>query len=100
MRIAWVVIAFLAWGTYGDMNSSLGATFRVTFFSLDAILAATAFTLYAVVARFWADLAYTARQGTGTPRPLGGGDEYRYGTTRIWYGMVLYGIILPVDCMI
>ncbi|CAM9813376.1 unnamed protein product [Laminaria digitata] len=77
LRIAWVVIAFLAWGTYGDMNSSLGATFRVTFFSLDAILAATAFTLYAVVARFWADLAYAARQGTGTPRPLGGGDEYR-----------------------
>ena len=45
------------------------------------------------MARFWADLAYAVRQGTGTPRPLGGGDEYRYHNYRtyvVWYGMELY----------
>lgn len=77
LRIVWVVIAFIAWGTYGDIDSSVGTGFRIAFYSLDGILAATGFTLYAVVARFWADLAYASRQGTGTPRPIGGGDEYR-----------------------
>lgn len=88
VRVAWVIIAFIAWGAYGNIDSAVGTGFRVAFYSLDAILAATAFTLYAVVARFWADLAYAARQGTGTPRPIGGGDEYRYRIYRMWYGTI------------
>ena len=80
----------MAWGAYGDADSSVGKYFRVAFYSLDAILAATAFTLYAVVARFWADLAYAARQGTGTPRPIGGGDEYRYDMIPTVFGMGRY----------
>ena len=50
---------------------------HVTFYSLDYFQAAAAFTLYTILARFWAELAYTARHGSTSGRAGGGADQYR-----------------------
>lgn len=73
------MVASTAWDARsGTVSRGLSKTHRALFFGLDYFQAATAFTLYTTVARFWAELAYAARQGMGSTRPIGGGDEYRW----------------------
>ncbi|CAM9405717.1 unnamed protein product [Ectocarpus sp. 8 AP-2014] len=87
LSIAWAVLAYEAWDLlHGTLDVSVSVALRVAFYGTDFFLAATTFTLYTILAKFWADLAFSARQGAGASRPLGGGDEYRpRGTpTLIW----------------
>ncbi|CAB1120474.1 unnamed protein product [Ectocarpus sp. CCAP 1310/34] len=86
LSIAWAVLAYEAWDLlHGTLDVSVSLALRVAFYGTDFFLAATTFTLYTILAKFWADLTFSARQGAGASRPLGGGDEYRpRGTTLIW----------------
>lgn len=78
VRVAWSVIASHSWDAgLGLVRKRLNNSMRALFYSLDFFEAAATFTLFTVVARFWAELASAARQGTLATRPLGGGDEYR-----------------------
>lgn len=76
----WAVLAFESWDLlHGTLDPNISTSLRLAFYGTDFLLAATSFTLYTVLARFWADLAFAARQGAGASRPMGGGDEYRWG---------------------
>lgn len=78
VRVAWCVLASHAWDAgVGVVRELLSEPVRVIFYALDFFEAAATFNLYTIVARFWAELACAARQGTIATRPLGGGDEYR-----------------------
>ncbi|CAM9125223.1 unnamed protein product [Hapterophycus canaliculatus] len=78
LSVCWAILAFQAWDLlHGTLDPSINITLRVAFYGTDFFLAATSFTLYTILARFWADLAFAARQGAGVSRSLGGGDEYR-----------------------
>lgn len=78
MRFAWAAVTPVAWDAHkGVVRPTASAALRVTFYGLDSFHAAAAFTLYTIVARFWAELAYAARQGSGATRPIGGSDHYR-----------------------
>ncbi|CAM9636731.1 unnamed protein product [Scytosiphon promiscuus] len=78
LSVGWAILAFQAWDLlHGTLDPSISITLRVAFYGMDFFLAATSFTLYTMLARFWADLAFAARQGVGASRPLGGGDDYR-----------------------
>lgn len=78
VSVGWAILAFQAWDLlHGTLDPDISITLRVAFYGTDFFLAATSFTLYTILARFWADLAFAARQGAGASRPLGGGDEYR-----------------------
>lgn len=72
------MLAYEVWDLlHGTLDVSVCAALRVAFYGTDFFLAATTFTLYTILAKFWADLAFSASQGAGASRPLGGGDEYR-----------------------
>lgn len=75
----WAILAFESWDLrQGTLDPTISTSLRLAFYGTDFLLAATSFTLYTVLARFWADLAFAARQGAGASRPMGGGDEYRW----------------------
>lgn len=78
LRVAWAVMASHAWdaGT-GLIRGIVHQSTRISFYSVGFFEAAAIFTLFTMVARFWAELASAARQRTISTRPLGGGDEYR-----------------------
>lgn len=78
VRIAWAVLASHAWDAgHGLVRVMLHNSVRVIFYSLGYFESAASYTLFTMVAKFWAELASAARQGTIAARPLGGGDEYR-----------------------
>ncbi|CAM9623079.1 unnamed protein product [Pylaiella littoralis] len=78
LSVVWAVLAFEAWDLLlGTLDPTVHMGLRLAFFGTDFLLAATSFTLYTTLARFWADLAFAARQRSGASRPMGGGDEYR-----------------------
>lgn len=76
--MAWAVLASHAWDAgHGLVRVMLHNSVRVVFYSLGYFESAASYTLFTMVAKFWAELASAARQGTISARPLGGGDEYR-----------------------
>lgn len=76
--IIWAALAFEAWDLlHGTFDATAHILLRLGFYGADFLIAATSFTLYTTLARFWADLAFAARQRSGASRPMGGGDEYR-----------------------
>lgn len=76
--MVWAVVASHSWDPrLGLVRSKLQESARVVFFGLDLFEAAAIFSLFTILARFWAELASSARQGVMSTRPLGGGDEYR-----------------------
>lgn len=78
MSVVWAFLAFEAWDLLtGTLDHTVSMSLRLAFYGTDLFLAATTFTLYTTLARFWADLAFAARQRSGASRPMGGGDEYR-----------------------
>ncbi|CAM9099419.1 unnamed protein product [Ascophyllum nodosum] len=85
LRIAWTIIAMLTWdASMGVISWVVDKSVHVTFYSLDYFQAAAAFTLYTILARFWAELAYTARHGSTSGRAGGGADQYRPAWTPIF----------------
>lgn len=84
VSLVWAILAFESWDLlHGTLDPNISTSLRLAFYGTDFLLAATSFTLYTVLARFWADLAFAARQGAGASRPMGGGDEYRWGPCRL-----------------
>lgn len=78
VRVSWTFLAARAWdAVQGTIRVVIADSTRVSFYALDFFEAAAIFNLYTIVARFWAELACAARQGTIATLPLGGGDEYR-----------------------
>lgn len=72
VNLGWAILALQSWDlVHGRLDATISASLRLAFYGTDFLLAATSFTLYTVLARFWADLAFAARQGTG-------GRDYRY----------------------
>lgn len=84
VRLAWTIVGLFCWNQEsGVVSRAVGKGIRAVFFGLDYFQAAAAFTLFTIVARFWAELACAARQGNAQSRSAGGGvgggnaDDYR-----------------------
>lgn len=65
VRLAWVIVGLFCWNQdSGVVSRVVDKEIRAVFFGLDYFQAAAAFTLFTILARFWAELACAARQGS------------------------------------